>query len=294
MNAVVAGPLDALESSLNKLIVSLTSTPTFSPAPAATNALLSADDALTSALVTLRRHQENYALILSLRAEATRVEDAVKEIVRTCGGLRAEIDRVHPSILGDDSSSDDECQQDVDYRTLLSFAQKIGRHNAAAAREAEQDSVRRKVEAKKKPHPITNGATNVATVQREDQTGTDALDIHETWLEERTAAVRAAQGMAFPAAERLRRGALGQLQVLREQSGEEAVDREMEMILDPGLASQAQQTRTEALAEPRGEANEQQHHQQTRKASAPRPQAPNAPAKKLDLDLWNEDDEEED
>jgi hypothetical protein len=59
--------------------------------------------------------------------------------MRTCGELRNEIRTIHPSVLED--SSEDE---DVDYKTLLSFARRISKHNIRAAREAEEDSIRRR------------------------------------------------------------------------------------------------------------------------------------------------------
>jgi hypothetical protein len=59
--------------------------------------------------------------------------------MRTCGELRNEIRAIHPSVLED--SSEDE---DVDYKTLLSFARRIGKHNIRAAREAEEDLTRRR------------------------------------------------------------------------------------------------------------------------------------------------------
>src|SRR5277367_6792122 len=117
MDKVVLTSLDALEASLNALLTSLTTTPTFSTAPATSDALLSADDSLTTSLTTLKQHQQNYARILHLRAEATRLEDQGQ-------------------------------QQDVDYKTLLSFARRIGKHNIQAAREAEEESIRRSQKAK--------------------------------------------------------------------------------------------------------------------------------------------------
>ena len=107
MEEIVLQPLDALEASLSTLLTSLTTTPTCSTAPAASNALLAADDALTHSLTTLKKHQQNYARILHLRAEATRLENQIKSIIRTCGELRSEIGEIHPSILDDTSEDED-------------------------------------------------------------------------------------------------------------------------------------------------------------------------------------------
>src|SRR5947209_1361016 len=91
MEEVVLVPLDALEASLSTLLTSLTTTPTYSTAPTASKALLAADDDLTHSLTTLKKHQQNYARILHLRDEATRLEDQIKSIIGTCGELRSEI-----------------------------------------------------------------------------------------------------------------------------------------------------------------------------------------------------------
>src|SRR5436190_15632172 len=235
MEKTVVASLDALETSLGALVTSLTSTPTFSTAPVASHALLTADDALTSSLTTLRKHQHNYARILHLRAEATRLEEQIKSIIRTCNELRSEIGAIHPSIL-DDSSDDEDGdgeggQQDVDYKTLLSFARRIGKYNARAAREAEEDSIRRRQNAKGHASATSrlaaNGSLAPVTMEGTSETGTIIPDNERAWLDETAIAARAAQGMAFPAAERLRLGLLGQLQYAREQGGEEAVEREL-------------------------------------------------------------------
>jgi len=75
MDRLVVASLDALEVSLGTLLTSLTTTPTFFTAPVPSTALLTADDTLASSLTTLKKHQQNYARILHLRAEAAGLED---------------------------------------------------------------------------------------------------------------------------------------------------------------------------------------------------------------------------
>ena len=299
MDTVVLTPLSALEGSLSTLLTSLTTTPTFATAPTAANSLLTADDALTSALTTLKHHQQNHARILNLRAEATRLEDQIKSIVRTCGELRNEIGAIYPSILEDFSDDEDEDtgdrkQQDVDYKTLLSFARRIGKHNTEAAREAEEDAIRRQQDTKERAtggsQQLMNGNTPVVG----ESTGNHIPENEQVWLDETGAAARAAQGMAFPAAERLRLGMLGQLQLVREQGGEEAVEREIEKLMGR-TSDQVEDHELEAEPGATTIDSRQGPSEVRRQSYAPtsgRPQLP-PERKKLNLDLWNEDEDDD-
>lgn len=56
-------------------------------------------------------------------------------------------------------------------------------------------------------------------------------------MNEPAATTRAVQGMAFPAAERLKFGILGQLQYVRDQVGEEVVEKEVEQVLERATGS---------------------------------------------------------
>lgn len=306
MDKVVLTSLDALEASLNALLTSLTTTPTFSTAPATSDALLSADDSLTTSLTTLKQHQQNYARILHLRAEATRLEDQIKSIVRTCGELRTEIGGIHPSILDDSSEDEDQGQrQDVDYKTLLSFARRIGKHNIQAAREAEEESIRRSQKAKVRAaaaasRPATNGTVMLSATEDPSELGNIIPDNERAWLNETVIATRAAQGMAFPAAERLKLGMLGRLQYAREQGGEESVEREIERLMGGSLENETSKMVVElenANAEPTEKQRQTQMQGPTSTSiSNARPQRPperkGSPAP-LKIDLWDEDDDED-
>jgi Vitamin-D-receptor interacting Mediator subunit 4 len=305
MDKVVLTSLDALEASLNALLTSLTTTPTFSTAPATSDALLSADDSLTTSLTTLKQHQQNYARILHLRAEATRPEDQIKSIVRTCGELRTEIGGIHPSILDDSSEDEDQGQQqDVDYKTLLSFARRIGKHNIQAAREAEEESIRRSQKAKVRTattsRPATNGTVMLSATEDRSELGNIIPDNERAWLNETVIATRAAQGMAFPAAERLKLGMLGRLQYAREQGGEESVEGEIERLMGGSLENETSKMVVE-LENANAEPTEKQRQTQVQgptstSISNTRPQRPperkGSPAP-LKIDLWDEDDDED-
>ena len=308
MDKVVVTPLDALEASLGTLLTSLTTAPTFSTAPALSNALLTADDTLSTSLTVLKQHQQNYARILHLRAEATRLEDQIKSIVRTCGELRSEMGAIHPNILDDSSESEDDerRQQDVDYNTLLSFARRIGKYNTRAAREAEEDSIRRQQEAKQRTtspsKPATNGNVAPAATETTSEVGNIIPDNERAWLNETAAAARAAQGMAFPAAERLRLGMLGQLQYAREQGGEEAVEKEAERLLGRGTGPEMASKTTPdpgAMSIESAESQRQAPVQALTNNSTTNVRPIRPPERKksvapLNLDLWNEDEEDDD
>jgi Vitamin-D-receptor interacting Mediator subunit 4 len=320
----VLRPLVSLETSFNALLTSLTTTPSYSAAPSAAQSLLTADDFLTTALQALYNHQQNHIRILQLRADASRLEDQIKATVRTCLDLRKEIGNIHPSILSkpDDSSNADDTdseddEKDVDYTTLLSFASKIGKHNTAAAKEAEEESIRRLIQARKEKEnntitqPRINGNTSTSVTNPE--TGEPAsqtlIPQHERdWLDAEAALARARSGMAFPAAENLRRGALGKLQWVREQGGEEAVERELDRMVAesegrggkddhaaaPTLEVQSPQTALRVSGLPSRPQQQQQGQGQGSRPPPPPQQQEKKKSVALDLDLWNEDDEDDD
>lgn len=345
-------PLNALESSLNTLIHSLTQTNTFSAAPNAAKDLVSADDALSSALVTLKQHQDNYARILKLRAEADKLNSNIKEIVRTCVDLRKEIGSIHPSILDNHVEEKDEDNEEqpnlrikpVDYETLLSFAARIGKHNALAAREAELDAIQRRVDAKRKREESQQQAQ--AQIQTQSQQGTTRLNgavLSGSALEDEGAAEdvtnqaannttqesqaelaaikdnlasqRAYLGQAFPSADRLRMGQLGRLQLLREQSGENAVEAEIErmvkeselgIVTTPAAAGVPGSATIPGLSDTTGPAataasqpERKMSETMVMRPPQPRPSIsmaarPPPPRKPLDLDFPDSDEEDED
>ncbi|KIV79827.1 hypothetical protein PV11_07374 [Exophiala sideris] len=235
MESAVHDPLNSLESHLNALITSLTQTNTFANAPQFAKDLVADDDSLAAALNLLRRHQQNYATILSLRAEVAELQNELKDTVRRCVALRRDIVEVQPSILSADSDeeNDEETRpSEIDYHTLLAFAARIGKHNATAAREAEAESVRRKVAAQRDK---INGLGDSNAENATAETEAEVERINNT-----VAQTRAQMGMSFPDANVLRVGALGQLQLFRERQAQMAgadetiqaeLDREVERLV---------------------------------------------------------------
>ncbi|KAL9109725.1 MAG: hypothetical protein Q9227_005594 [Pyrenula ochraceoflavens] len=321
MNTALHAPLTSLESSLNSLIHAFTSTPTAASAPTSLASLLNADDALSSALSTLWTHQKNHARILELQTEADGLEDRIKELVRRCGEVRGEA----LGILGDEFEDDDEedeveeekekeeegGQEEIDYRTLLGFAQRISRFNAEAAREATELSERRKAEARRRregegaaagkqgtaqqqSQQQENGLNGAAMTQAQGQGQMNTAEAHgllgkEGWLHEATVWRDWNSGQPWPMPERLRMGVLGQLQVARESGGEEGVWREVERLEGDARGgkggAEQQEDRGEVLKSPtreRGQAVARPVQNPERKKSVT-----------LDLDLYNEDEDED-
>lgn len=287
MDQVVLEPLGNITTSLNTLTTSLTTTNSFAAAPAAAGSLLSADDALSSALATLKKHQDNYAHILHLRSEALRLENQIKDTIRQCNAYTSEINSISPSILEEsDSDEEEDAKTEVDYITLLTLASRIATYNTAAQREAETSLQRIKREAQMNG----NGEPHA-----EPGAGITGL------LDAEIAKDRAMKGMAFPDSEILRLGALGRLQVIREQGGEDAVDSEIERQMmeseGEGLYSSDKDVKMDdgidiapAAAETRvGASVETQRNVPTAPRVRPQPQG-----KKLNLDLWEGDDEDDD
>lgn len=226
MEARVLEPLNNLETQINSLIQTLTTTNTWTSAPLQTQSLLATDDDLSTALTLLQRHQQNYARILHLREESLALEQGLKTTIRQCVSLREEVGRIHPSILDDSSDDDDDDEEDgdqdqhhnnppasssVDYHTLLAFAARVGKHNAAAAREAESEATRLKMASKSSTAPTASNGI------QDTQTRTEETDAELQRINNNIAFRHAQMGMAFPDASGLRVGELGKLQLFRER-----------------------------------------------------------------------------
>ncbi|KAL2434344.1 hypothetical protein ABEF95_000525 [Exophiala dermatitidis] len=332
MDSVVLAPLDSLESHLNSLITSLTQTNTFTNAPQIARDLVSDDDNLTASLNFLQRHQQNYARILNLRAEVVNLQEQLRDTIRQCVALRQEIGHIHPSILDSlDSDADDaEADQDtdtkvaeVDYQTLLSFAARIGKHNAAAAREAEAEAIRRKIAARNKTSTTTTtngvGSDSVGGKGDANENATAETEAELERINNTIALTRAQMGMAFPDANLLRVGALGQLQLLRERqqhtasTGADRGDAEAQAAIDREVERMVRETEDIAESEHEADVPEEEHRewpspemsrrsiggdgrpsdQHARGSVAAHAPAPSQePKRKLDLDFPSSDDEE--
>lgn len=305
-------PLTAFETSLTNLVHSLTTTNTFTAAPKAARELVAADDDLTEALIVLKKHQDNYQEILKLRAEREDLKSRLKNTVYECVRLKKDLRDIDSRIVDESDTEDEEKsanQKPIDYETLIAFASRIGKHNANAAQEAEKESDRLHEEARKRreeerppSQPILNGANggDVSTQSTADRpTTSNSMHTHEAQAkvkESRNVRLweRSQKTAPFPDAMILRYGVLGQLQVMREDAGEDAVRAHLEKLVreselkasnEPAVPPAAQ---TESLQEPvlasRSEETRSTSHSQ-------RPQQAPPPKRTINLDLPDSDSE---
>jgi hypothetical protein len=322
MNAEFQTSLSNLENKLNALITSLTTSPTAAGAPAAAVSLLDADDTLTSAISTLRRHQDNYAKILRLRTEAADLEEKVKSIVKTVVGYEKNIlttcgeDNDSSSELSDDEESslfnDSDAEmidvatakpkrlqstKEVDYKLLLDFARRISKYNHQAAADAEAGPKGRDPDTEMTG--VTNG-TEDAGAEPVSSVTKDAT----SWLDESANMTRQVYMLPYPMEDRIRLGLMGQIQLAAAERGPEFdPDQEVERLIREAEGFGAADATTVAANVCGGEegrvgeaakAAVQAGSAATAgggmSSAAPRPK----PKATLDLDLDDDDESEED
>lgn len=238
MNALVQSSLSDIETKLNALLTTLTTSPAAAGAPAAAVSLLEADDALSSAIETLRRHQENYAKVLKLRTEAEQLEGRVKGIVRDIEGFDKEI----CTACGDDEDSDNDFGSDeegetragrpaprkeIDYRLLLDFARRISKYNHEAAADAANAAGKRQG-----PRPqladkdvIMTGINGEPGAEEGAEPVSSVTKNATQWLDESANATREVYMVPYPMEERIRMGLMGQAQFAADGDPDREIDR---------------------------------------------------------------------
>ncbi|KAL4914522.1 vitamin-D-receptor interacting mediator subunit 4-domain-containing protein [Aspergillus aurantiobrunneus] len=319
MNTQVQSALATFESRLNSLVTSLTTSPTGAGAPTAALNLLSADDSITSTIDTLKQHQNNYARILQLRAEAQSLEDRVKDIVRlavryekdireTCGDDESESDSEFDS---DESDLDMEAgennaatrgkgisssRKEVDYRTLLDFARRISKYNHEAAADAAAGMAK---------------GNRTITGQDTEMTGTDTNGTPDaepvaavtkdatSWLDESANMARQVYMLPYPMEDRIRLGLMGQIQLAAAEGrpGFEP-DAEVERLIceaegvgaADAVAPAPVGEETQRVNEAAVAAAHAGSAAANKVASAPAPPKPKAA---LDLDLYDPDEDDD-
>jgi hypothetical protein len=239
----------------------------------------------------------------------------LKNTIRQCVTFKQEIGGIHPSILDESDSEEEEAApQEIDYQTLLAFAARIGKHNTLAAREAEAEALRIKLAARNK---VTNGESTTQSVTGPEND--DAAAAIER-VSAQIALQRAHLGLSFPDAMILRNGALGGLTLFAEQQRSKfrtkGSDEERERLVNTAVDEEVEKMvrATEEVAEPQDSNAEDERMEDDPEspvlgrrdtfdaegqASSSRAQAqrpPQQPAKgsgKLNLD-FNLDDSDED
>ncbi|EYE97171.1 uncharacterized protein EURHEDRAFT_410210 [Aspergillus ruber CBS 135680] len=325
MNAHMQSSLSSLESKLNLLITSLTTSPTAAGAPAAASAVLDADDSLTSAVETLRQHQENYAKILRLRAEAEKLEERVKGIVsdvetrekeiRTiCGDAENDTDSE-----ADDDSSDYDSDEDVDmsksrskiktdkevdYKLLLDFARRISKYNHQAAADAAAGTPAAQ-KLKDKRQQLTEQDVAMTGINGATETEKGAEPVSSvtkeatSWLDESANMTREIYMLPYPAEDRIRMGLMGQVQLAAAEGrpgfdSDNEVERLIREAEGQGAAEAiepAQQQDEPHRVDEAAQAAAQAGSVATSGATSGPPPAPK-PKATLDLDLYDPEDDE--
>lgn len=331
MEASLLTSLSTIEQRLNALISAITSSPTAAGAPAATLALLEADDNLSSVLDVLRTHQANYARILHLRAEAARLEESVRGIVRDVARMGDDIVTIAGGLESEEEEGEEQegeaneegdvnmggtttpqrHRNEIDYKLLLNFARRISKYNTQAASAAESGAIPTK---RRLPSPPAqdydqdyDGNAGVAAITKESTSKLDAFanSIRQSWL------------LPFPHDDVIRRGIMGKLQAAVAAAGardERDIEREVDKILraaemrgtpqeqaetmDTGNVGEktsptdmSGQVAASAAGAGAGERGAAGLSSASGSGSAGRP--PPAPAKaKLDLDLYDPDEDE--
>ena len=306
MNALVQSALTDVESKLNALLTSLTTSPTAAGAPAAAVALLEADDALTSAIETLRQHQENHAKILRLREEAQQLEDRVKGIVRDIEGFDKEIRTAcaDNSDSESDSDSDDEARdeklaprgiKEIDYKLLLDFARRISKYNHEAAADAATGVVKRQ-ELPATDKDVKMTGTNGDATEAGTEPVASVTKNATQWLDESANVTREVYMLPYPMEERIRMGLMGQIQLAAGDDPEKEVERLLREAQGHGAAEPPAPVEPAEETKQADEAAKAAAHAGS-SAGMPRAPAPSAPKPKpkamLDLDLYDPDDDDD-
>jgi hypothetical protein len=220
MNSQFQSSLSDLEAKFNALLTSVTTSPTAAGTPAAAVALLDADDALSSAVETLRKHQENYSKIVRLRAEAENLEEKVKGIVRDVDAYQKEIRTVcdDESDLDSDVDEGDDAKRtkEVDYRLLLDFARRISKYNHQAAADAAAGAPAKRLQKQQQAgdQDITMSGMNGAPGAEEGAEPVSSVTKDATlWLDESANMTREVYMLPYPMEDRIRMGVMGQIQL---------------------------------------------------------------------------------
>lgn len=313
MNALVQSSLTEVESKLNALLTSLTTSPTAAGAPAAAIALLDADDALTSAIETLRQHQENHAKILRLRAEAQQLEDRVKGIVgdierfdkdiRTACGDNGDSDSDSDSDFDDEAGSSGSVLRgikEIDYKLLLDFARRISKYNHEAAADAATSVTKRQGQgAAPGDKDVTMTGTNGDQAPGDGAEPVASVTKNATqWLDESANVTREVYMLPYPMEERIRMGLMGQIQLAAGNDPEKEVERLLQEAEGHGAAEPPTQGEPAESTKQADEAAKAAAQAGSSAAGMPRAPAPAAaprpkPKAMLDLDLYDPDDDDD-
>ncbi|KAK8205810.1 vitamin-D-receptor interacting mediator subunit 4-domain-containing protein [Phyllosticta capitalensis] len=212
MDALLDARFQRVESALNTLIDSIAS---YNPSQSAVLDLVAADEDLSRGLEQLAIHQANYRRILSLRQSADTLDAQIKSTLGTLAETRKEL--VSLPITTASSSA-----RDVSTDELLSYAKHIGKFTAPPGTKPPPslDQMPRSQETPDADVNMTNGGAPESQPQPEggaaegeSKTMTTLNQEQKAWL----AGLSNLQFVPWPTDDKIRVGALGQIQTMVEQ-----------------------------------------------------------------------------
>ncbi|KAL9599426.1 MAG: hypothetical protein Q9219_003863 [cf. Caloplaca sp. 3 TL-2023] len=230
MNALLHGQLDRVEAALNTLVSSIES---YNPSVPAAIDLLAADFELQKGVKQLARHQAHHARILRLRAAIEAQNQQRRSTIATLADTRKDL-------LSTPATTFPESSRSVPYTELLDYASRISRYtvpptfrepptqpkptpavtsntadNAAPMMNGISDAV---AEARD-TNAIANG--EIPSSSNEKGVGVSSLGQNEVhWLNPQAQI----SFVPWPTEDVIKRGALGQIQIMLEQGVDPGVE----------------------------------------------------------------------
>ncbi|KAF2147339.1 uncharacterized protein K452DRAFT_282345 [Aplosporella prunicola CBS 121167] len=202
-----------VEAALNALIDSITS---YNPSHQAVLDLLAADDDLSRGLEQLAVHQANYQRILALRQTADTLDAQVKSTLTTLADTRKEL-------INTPASTTTANTRDVGTQELLAYAKHIGKFTVPPNYRPPPTKEEAAVQEKPDEDVVMTNGTPAAAAQQQQPDGPAAPEEtrtmatlsaeQKTWL----AGLSALPFVPWPTEDKIRLGALGQIQTMVEQ-----------------------------------------------------------------------------
>lgn len=224
MNVIIQGQLDRVEAALNTLVSSIES---YNPSVPAAIDLLAADTELQKGVKQLSQHQAHYARILSLRSAFEAHEQQRKATLSLLADTRKDL-------LSTSATTFPETSRNVPYTELLDYASRISRYTVPPTfRETlPPPKLADTASAVENVATLVNGVSDAVTEAREvnaiangeiPQTGAEkgigvsSLEQQEVnWLNP----MAQIPFTPWPTEDVIKRGALGQIQVMLEQGAD--------------------------------------------------------------------------
>ncbi|KAB2575579.1 putative mediator of rna polymerase ii transcription subunit 4 protein [Lasiodiplodia theobromae] len=213
MDALLDKHFQRVETALNTLIDSIAS---YNPSQQAVVDLVAADDELSRGLEQLAAHQANYQRILALRQTADALDSQVKSTLSLLADTRREL-------IATPATGPAPNARDVTTAELLAYAKHIGKFTvppnfrppprkedaaASAQDKADEDVTMTNGAAAAAPEPQQTEAT-----EEETRTMATLNAEQKAWL----AGLGALPWFPWPTEDKIRQGALGQIQTMVEQ-----------------------------------------------------------------------------